>query len=536
LRLPPKIGFDDRPTPDVVEWLRRTKTYFSNRGYSADDVRLVVDSQTEYIDHVVRNVKDRAELCALISATFSSDDSAALSFSNRTLRKSYAALAHCFAGLPELGFARGYRSIAIKGLTNFLAVVVFFTICYVVIGALLAGQSDFGPANSSPLLGLALLGGLLVLLAYVEGSHISIARLQNARIPATYSSGRVVRLHRLVRSTEDASKFFAGRQIMVIIIVFFVSRLTSFPNLTTFPFTSVALPGGVFTPITVIFVQYGIAGAVFVYWFGQMIPQLIATKAPTWVLNDPFGELVTRLGKFIGELGVASPAEYVASFFGNEPDIPQDSRARYLQLSEDNGWSYLAQRKVWRFSETAATITYGHVSTFLVPGMRAFTDYGLLLLRSLNPTPSVRSELFRQNGTIEHSVPTAEEALQTNDIGDYVQFTSSVSPKWGNFEVGDVLCWSVHGGVRLDRVMEDTYQIGHPVQHFLFRCAFPERFGIVAPTVTITRLVDDGMRESREVAELRIEDAGQGMKAFEYAAAYPAVGSRLKFSWAFHDG
>jgi hypothetical protein len=497
---------------------------------------LVVDSQSEYIDHVIRSGKDRAELCALINAAFSDDNSVAQSFSIGALRKSHAALAHCFAGLPELAFARGYRSLILKTLANLLAVFAFFTISFVVVGALLAGQSDFEPANASPWFGLVLLIGLLVLLAYVEGSHISIARLQNARIPSSYSSGRVVRLHRLVRSTEDASKFFAGRQIMVIIIVFFVSRLTSFPGLTTFPFTSVPLPAGVFTPLTVIFVQYGIAGAVFVYWFGQMIPQLIATKAPTWVLNDPFGELVTRLGKFIGQLGVASPAEYAASFFGSEPEIPQDSRARYLQLSEDNGWSYLAQRKEWRFSETAATVTYGHVSTFLVPGMRAFTDYGLLLLRSLNPTPSVRAQLFRKNSGTEQSVPTAEEPLQTNEIGDYVQFTSSVSPKWGNFEVGDVLCWSVHGGVRLDRVMEDTYQIAHPVQHFLFRCAFPESFGIVAPTVTITRLVDDGMRESREVAEMRIEDAGQGMKAFEYAAAYPAVGSRLKFSWAFHDG
>jgi hypothetical protein len=60
--------------------------------------------------------------------------------------------------------------------------------------------------------------------------------------------------------------------------------------------------------------------------------------------------------------------------------------------------------------------------------------------------------------------------------------------------------------------------------------------GINAPRLMVTKLIDDGVREARDIIELPILSGVNGDKAFEYALAYPPVGTRLKFLWSFRDG
>lgn len=526
----------DAPAADVAAWLLAAREYFSNRGYSRADVLNLVALQGEELQHIISGEADRLKLVAVIDAAF--DEAYAPFVSDPgTLRVARDALQFCFAGFPSLPFRRGWASLCWKALGSTLISVATLLVCYLVIGALIAGNSDFGPAQTNPALGVALLVILLVVLAFVEGSHISIARLQGAKIPSNFPNRRVVRLHRTVRSNEDADRFYAGRQIMVIFIIFFVSRLTSFPTLTHFPFTSVPLPSGWLSVLTIVFVNYGIAGAIFVYWIGQMLPQLVASKAPTWVLRSPLGEVVTRSAKAIGVAGIAAPAELVARAFSGEADIPPDPRDRYQQISADNGWNYLLQKKEWVFSENSASFTYEHVVTFQVPGLRVFTDIALFLLKKLNPTPHTVTTLHRvgQDGT-EEQVPVLDQALQRNDDGEYVQFVTSASPKWGNFLVGDVLSRSTSGNAAFEGSMEDTFQISYPVQHFIFRCRFPKSLGINAPRLMVAKLIDDGVREAGDILELPIQSEANGDKAFEYALAYPPVGTRLKFIWSFHDG
>ncbi|MCW3835030.1 hypothetical protein OM513_03150 [Sphingomonas canadensis] len=496
----------------------------------------LVGLQAEELRHILSSDNDQTRLLKVIDAAFL--ENGTLAGSNApAVRMACEALQFCFAGFPALPFRLGWASLLWKGLGFVVSTVVTLLICYLVVGALIAGKSDFGPAQSSPILGVALLVILLTILAFVEGSHISIARLQGAKIPADFPNRRVVRLHRTVRSNQDADHFYAGRQILVIFIIFFVSRLTSFPTLTNFPFTSVPLPGGWLSIFTIVFVNYGIAGAIFVYWIGQMLPQLVASKAPTWVLRSLLGEIVARTAKAVGVAGVAAPAELVARAFSGEPDIPPDPRDRYHQISTDNGWNYLLQKKEWSITKTSASFTYEHVVTFQVPGLRAFTDIALLLLKKLNPTPNTVTTLHRvAPGRTEEQVPVLDQALQRNEEGEYVQFVTTASPKWGNFEVGDVLSRSTSGNAAFEGNMEDTFQISFPVQHFVFRCTFSDALGINAPRLMVTKLIDDGVREARDIIELPIQTGVNGDKAFEYALAYPPVGTRLKFLWSFHDG
>jgi hypothetical protein len=527
----------DRPEPALSEWLSAAQTYFANRGYLIDDVRLLVERQRHEIDHIIKNASDQDRLGRLVTAIFGANEGVLAETDKRprVFRRTYDALALCFSDLPRLTFKRGIVSTSLAWVGYVAAGVSFFLVSYLVVGALLNGQSDFEPAQTSPVGGLTILVLLLILLAYVEGSHISIAKLQGANISHADAHPRVVRLHRAVRSEEDSSRFFAGRQILVIIIVFFVSRLTSFPKLDVFPWTTIPLPTGWLSFLTVIFIRYGIAGAIFVYWLGQMVPQLIANKYPTWVMKGVFGELVARSAKLIGNAGIAAPAEFAAKFFPSEPPIPQAARERYLQHASDNGWSYLLQSKEWRFTDSTAEFTYRYVVDFRVPGMEVFSAIVLEVLRKLNPTARVITRLFRGRLN-ETAVETSEEELIEHTVGQSAQFIMTASPKHGNFEAGDILSGEVQGKTQLQLNMEDGFVISQPVQHFAFRCVFANGFGIGAPIVYIDRVIEEGRNPARDEILLPIEDHEDGFKKFEFAIPHPPTGTRFRFVWTFDEG
>lgn len=525
----------DQAEPTIPEWLALAQIYFEHRGYSIEDVRLLVAQQKHEIDHYITKRADEERLERLITAICNNTDLPTGSDKKpRELARSYAALALCFSDLPILTFKRGIWSNIVAWLGYLTSAVSFFLIFYLVIGALLNGESDFAPAQANPLIGLGILVLLLFLLAYVEGSHISIAKLQGANISYPGVNPRVARLHRAVRSEEDSSRFFAGRQILVIVIIFFVSKLTSFASLTEFPWTTVPLPTGWLSFLTTIFIHYGMAGAIFVYWVGQMVPQIVANKRPTWVMKGLFGEFIARSAKLIGDAGIAAPAEFVAKFFSSEPPIPQAARERYIQHANDNGWSYILQRKEWRFDNHTAKFTYRYAVDFKVPGMEVFSAIVLEILRKLNPAARVSNRLFRGRLN-EAPIETSDEELTDYTEGQSRQFIVATSPKHGNFEAGDILAGEVQGQAQLELEMEDRFVIQAPVQHFGFRCIFPATFGISAPTVYIDRMAEDTRIQAREEVELPIEDYGEGLKRFEFAIPHPPTGTRFRFVWTFDE-
>ena len=53
---------------------------------------------------------------------------------------------------------------------------------------------------------------------------------------------RTFRLHQIFRTERGAERFLAGRQFLVITIVFLIAQLTSFHDVLTFPLTDVTIP------------------------------------------------------------------------------------------------------------------------------------------------------------------------------------------------------------------------------------------------------------------------------------------------------
>ena len=195
----------------------------------------------------------------------------------------------------------------------FLSVTTF----YVVIFGILAGQSSLTLSFGSPIwLAFFLLFFTLLLLSSLEGSQIAIVSLSDRSeqqltdvknvYPKAYS------VLQLICSKVRAQQYLAGRQFFVIVTVFIIAQITSFPQMQYLPFTDYPvdqLPGW----INLICFKFGFLGALLVLWTAQLIPQYFANRYPDVFLNFPGNFLVVRLCLLIESIGPTKPANWMST-------------------------------------------------------------------------------------------------------------------------------------------------------------------------------------------------------------------------------
>jgi len=129
-----------------------------------------------------------------------------------------------------------------RRVADVIGAVLGITCGYVVIGGLLEGESLM-LGNSIGPMGLPLFFSVLTLLAAFEALHVSAAMLKIADLGAIAAQHpRAAALHRRFHTDEGLARFLAGRQLVVVGTVFLCSSLSSFPNMTELPFTSIAVP------------------------------------------------------------------------------------------------------------------------------------------------------------------------------------------------------------------------------------------------------------------------------------------------------
>jgi hypothetical protein len=120
----------------------------------------------------------------------------------------------------------------------------------------------------------------LVLLAYLEGLQVAILALESSnREDWEETHPRAFRLHEIATRGKNVQRFLVGRQFFVIFVVMMSSQVTTFPELERpdeFPaFLWFAL------------VETALPGALIVLAFGQLMPQLIASRHSVLFCNLP---------------------------------------------------------------------------------------------------------------------------------------------------------------------------------------------------------------------------------------------------------
>jgi hypothetical protein len=418
-----------------------------------------------------------------------------------------------------------------KALAEAVAVGLFVFMTYIVIGGLLERQSALLKAQSA-LVALVVFAALLALLAVVEALHISVTLLRLKDLNAVKDEfPRTYLLHRIFQHERGTRRFLAGRQLMVIITVFLAAQITSFPHMHTLPGTKLELP----TWFRSIFLERGIAGALFVLWFGQLTPQFVANKTPKSFMNHRSIEVLFRFALFLESLGLARPGEWLSRRIEVEPQIPLSPQERYRQAVEEiEGVGTLGVKKVWKLSDTSASLVYERSTVFARAGFQGTSDHSLSVHGDVE---NLRSEtrLLGADGTARALSVEGPNQVRTRD-GRLI-ISQAARPRIGTFQPRDVLLSKI--SLEFHRAFGvDVVSITEPTKYVMFRVVLggsPESVdGARVQGFKGGDAFDVGALAGRRPfvdEDLALLTDDDGAPYFEYAAFYPDVNTHYVLAW-----
>ncbi len=398
---------------------------------------------------------------------------------------------------------------------------------YLVVGGLLEGESERFPAL--PGAGLLLFFvGALAFLGLFEALHTSVTQLRLADLRGLADTfPRALALHRRFRDDAGISRVLAGRQIVVVITVFIVAGLSSFPHMTNLPFTEVAVPGFL-EPV----LKLGIPGALVVLWIAQLAPQFYATRHPVALMNTRAAGWALDLAFALESIGLAEPSHWITRTDGAEKRIPTSPALHWEQAAEDvDGDGLVSVVRRWSCDTAGARLQA--VSTMAVrqSGHPVIADSNLTL-----PAPasslSISADIAAADGTPRQPAPTeySEEDLPTGDR----RLHKPIAPAIGGFAVGDRARITVDAEYA-DEVHRDVVHVGRPARFLLWRLALDEQpLRIPAARLCIYR-VGDGLADLSAMGEeMRLEPLREGegdLPVISYALAFPPPNTLFVFEW-----
>jgi hypothetical protein len=186
--------------------------------------------------------------------------------------------------------------------------ISIYCLIYIVDGIVSSGAKSMGV---SPVVGILLFFFVVWLLGMLEGLQIALLEIEAAKLESVrYFVPGVYAAHKLTLG-EGMRKWLGGRQVFVILSVFLLAQMTTFSGMTDFPFTTTPMPKW----FQILFVETGLPGALIVVAIGQLVPQLIATTHPLFVMRAPGTQAVVYIAMLLQRLGVTHFAWAVTHCF-----------------------------------------------------------------------------------------------------------------------------------------------------------------------------------------------------------------------------
>eukprot|EP01041_Mallomonas_annulata_P001927 gene1927-3740_t len=156
----------------------------------------------------------------------------------------------------------------------------------------------YGRIPVPPVVSIMFLLLALFVLAYFEGLQVAVVNAQampHEQTPQLAKSvPRAYEAYMASYGPGSIEKFMIGRQLVVIITVFLISRLTLFPTAPIF------LPAAIHHAL----ITSGLPGVMIALTFAQMSPQLVADEYTLRFLNMPGCVTCIKLSMWIESLGI----------------------------------------------------------------------------------------------------------------------------------------------------------------------------------------------------------------------------------------
>lgn len=370
-------------------------------------------------------------------------------------------------------FIRSRLNIIVNRVSEYSSILVFLFISYMLIGGIFARKSSF-QFSDSPIFTFAILIFLILVLAALEGTQISVTLLRMKDLESVKNKfPRAYNIHKKISNEMMTRKYLAGRQLLVILIVFIVAQITSFNNFNEWPFTEQKFFPWMMPWFQIVFLNLGILGALFVLWTGQLLPQFLANRHPQRFLNIPIVPHVIQLALAIEKIGLNKPWEWISNTLYQAEIIPISQKEIYIQeVNELTGYGTICMKKEWFIKKNFSTSSYKNSVIIMDDSVNNVYD-DVIISKSRSTHTVWNYKLIRNNSEIDKGIyfrKTAEKKLDKNRI----QFTHTLEPKEGSFRKGDIILVENESKYELAgySFYSDDIKINIPTKYLIFRVYF----------------------------------------------------------------
>lgn len=416
----------------------------------------------------------------------------------------------------------------------FSSILVFLFISFMVIGGIFTGKSNYNFFDS-PVFSFAILIFLILVLAALEGTQICVTLLRMKDLESVKNKyPRAYSIHRKIKNEMMTRKYLAGRQLLVIMIIFIVAQITSFKDFKNWPFTEQEFFPFMIPWFETIFLNLGVLGAFLVLWTGQLLPQYLANRHPQRFLNIPLVPLVIRLAWTIEKIGLNKPWEWLANTLYHSELIPTSQKELYQQeVNEFSGYGSLCMKKEWYFKKNTSTASYKNSVIIMDNSVNNVYD-DVIKSKSGSTHTIFNYKLIRNNLEIKGGIyfrKTAEEKLDEN----WIQFTHTLEPKKGSFLEGDIII--VENECKYnppDHVFSsDEIMINIPTKYLIFRVYFddnPRKIGDgIIEGYDYNELTGKYMKKKEQI--IKLTHSSGSSPFFEFISSYPKKYSYYAIKW-----
>jgi Silicon transporter len=428
-------------------------------------------------------------------------------------------------GLSAAGLERPIAAIGRRG-GDALGAVLGLLCGYVVIGGLLEGHSDLLSAVPGPVALLAF-ATVLSVLALFEALHVSVVQLKTSDLGALADAyPRTYALQRRFRSDLGTQRFLAGRQMVVIVTVFFVAGMSSFRSLSTLPLTDVPIPS-LLRPL----LDLGVPGALFTLWIGQLVPQFVATRRPLAFMERAIVPLAFRVAMALEAIGFARPGFWMSGHRADRDAIPTSPSVRWSQSAQEvDGVGIVVMRRAWTIGPEASMLEASTTTAFFADGRESHTDRSLMLPAAASEL-ALHDRLVTADGVEVGLLQTGcdEERLRSGDRRLHKTAVAQI----GAFRAGDVLKTRLRA--RFDaEIRRDAVLVDQPVRMLLLSVTVTGCARHVPPARLIAYQVGDGTTDilsERSLVTLFPQRRSDGDVVFEHVVPFPDPGTLFTLDW-----
>lgn len=413
---------------------------------------------------------------------------------------------------------------------------LFVCVSYLVLGGIWSGDSNLASELGRWTIYMVLAFFILVL-GILEGTQLSVTILKLKDLePVKSRFPRAYRLHKIFKTDAGTKKYLAGRQLMVIMIVFCIAQLTSFPTIKDWPLTSEPLPEFFQPWIHLVFFKLGILGAIFVLWFGQLIPQFLATSNPQKFLNWPGLGLVLKAAWWSESLGITQPVDWLTRNADSGETIPPSNKEVFFETSQNFGYAILSLVKtiIIKANRTTAT-TESHIQV-LAPNHDLLIDNSITFVKGdlIEGSDKTSCTLIRQGKALEsNNLRVSIDDKCDAQSGGHTR-TIEVKLREGNFQPDDIL--RIVNTMELQSCERADITVESPTRYTHFHVEIhgkPSEVRVPSMIFHHWDAIRNGFSESgEEQVELSTRE-NKDFLLYEQTTLFPKQFAKHCYNWAF---